>query len=224
MMLPRDEDMGKIPGLDISGSMQPAAEVGGDYYDVIGCHDGGVVCAIGDVTGHGLESGVIAIMVQTAVRTLLASEQFESKKFLNVLNGVIYDNVRRMRCDRNLTLSLLRYQDKIVTISGQHEEVLVVRAQWRPGTTRHPRPWFSAWAGAGHLRFHSRRQCFLCVPATSWSLTPDGITEAINDANVPFGIERVCEAVRTSHGQPADVGPRSCPYVVSAKHSEARPA
>ena len=137
MMLPRDEDMGKIAGLDISGSMEPAAEVGGDYYDVVVCEDGGVFFAIGDVTGHGLESGVIAIMVQTAVRTLLASGQYESKKVFKRLNRVVYDNVRRMRCDRNLTLSLLHYQDKVVTISGQHEEVLVVRGNGAPRKIRH---------------------------------------------------------------------------------------
>ncbi len=203
MMLPRDEDMGKIPGLDISGSMHPAAEVGGDYYDVIGCHDGGVVCAIGDVTGHGLESGVIAIMVQTAIRTLLASEQYESKKFLNVLNGVIYENVRRMRCDRNLTLTLLRYQDKIVTISGQHEEVLVVRRNGdleRHDTLDLGFPLgleqdISAFVHEGMFPLQSGD---VMVAYT------DGITEAINSANVPFGIERVCDAVRRSHGEPAE--------------------
>jgi sigma-B regulation protein RsbU (phosphoserine phosphatase) len=202
MMLPRDEDMDKIPGLDISGSMHPAAEVGGDYYDVIGCQDGGVVCVIGDVTGHGLESGVIAIMVQTAVRTLLASEQFESKKFLNVLNSVIYDNVRRMRCDRNLTLSLLRYQDKVVTISGQHEEVLVVR---RNGDLER----YDTLDLGFPLGLEQDISSFIregMFPLQSGDVMvayTDGITEATNGANVPFGVERVCEAVRTSHGQPA---------------------
>ncbi len=127
MMLPREEDLHKINNLDISGFMEAAAEVGGDYYDVVS-KDGGVIFGIGDVTGHGLESGVIAIMVQTAVRTLLASGIHESQKFFEVLNHVVYDNVRRMDCDRNLTFSLLHYRDRIVTISGQHEEVLVVRS------------------------------------------------------------------------------------------------
>jgi PAS domain S-box-containing protein len=202
MMLPRDEEMGKIPGLDISGSMHPAAEVGGDYYDVIGCEDGGVVCVIGDVTGHGLESGVIAIMVQTAVRTLLASEQFESKKFLNVLNGVIYDNVRRMRCDRNLTLSMLRYQDKIVTISGQHEEVLVVRCNGdleRYDTLDLGFPLGLEQDISGFIR----EGVFPLQSGDVMVTYTDGITEAMNSANVPFGVERVCEAVKTSHGQPA---------------------
>ena len=43
--------------LDIAGYMSPADEVGGDYYDVLSSN-GVVKIGIGDVTGHGLESGV----------------------------------------------------------------------------------------------------------------------------------------------------------------------
>jgi serine phosphatase RsbU (regulator of sigma subunit) len=202
MMLPRDEEMRKVAGLDISCFMEPAAEVGGDYYDVV-CKDGGVVFGIGDVTGHGLESGVIAIMVQTAVRTLLASGQYESKKFFDTLNRVIYDNVRRMQCDRNLTFSLLHYQDKVVTISGQHEEVLVVRDNGvleRHDTLDLGFP----------LGLEEDISSFIgeaTVPLRSGDVMvayTDGITEAMNCAGVAFGVERLSEAVRTNHGQPAD--------------------
>jgi PAS domain S-box-containing protein len=201
MMLPRDEDMRKIAGLDISGSMEPATEIGGDYYDVV-CKDGGVVIGIGDVTGHGLESGVIAIMVQTAVRTLLASGQYESRKFFDALNRVIYDNVRRMHCDRNLTLSLLHYKDKVVTISGQHEEVLVVRGNGvleRHDTLNLGFPLgleedISSFIGEAKVPLHSGD---VMVAYT------DGITEAMNCAGVAFGIGRLSEAVRTSHQKPA---------------------
>jgi PAS domain S-box-containing protein len=202
MMLPRDEDMRKIAGLDISCFMEPAAEVGGDYYDVVS-KDGGVFFGIGDVTGHGLESGVIAIMVQTAVRTLLASGQYESRKFFDVLNRVIYDNARRMNCDRNLTLSLLHYQDGLVTVSGQHEEVLVVRSNGvleRHDTLNLGFP-LGLEEDISSLIGEAR------VPLQSGDVMvvyTDGITEAINCAGVTFGIERLSEAVRTSHGQPAD--------------------
>jgi PAS domain S-box-containing protein len=201
MMLPRDEDMRKVAGLDISGSMEPAAEVGGDYYDVV-CKDGGVVFGIGDVTGHGLESGVIAIMVQTAVRTLLASGEYDSRKFFDALNRVIYDNVRRMHCDRNLTLSLLHYQDKVVTISGQHEEVLVVRGNGvveRHDTLNLGFP----------LGLEEDISSFIgeaTVPLRSGDVMvayTDGITEAMNCAGVAFGIGRLSEAVRSSHQKPA---------------------
>jgi PAS domain S-box-containing protein len=201
MMLPRDEDMRNIPGLDISGSMEPATEIGGDYYDVV-CNNGGVVIGIGDVTGHGLESGVIAIMLQTAIRTLLASGRFESRKFFETLNRVVCDNVRRMHCDRNLTLSLLHYHDKVVTISGQHEEVLVVRGDGvleRHDTLNLGFP----------LGLEEDISSFIgeaTVPLGSGDVMvayTDGITEAVNHAGVAFGLERLSEAVRTSHRQPA---------------------
>lgn len=201
MMLPCDDDMRQIPGLDISASMEPATEVGGDYYDVV-CKDGGVVIGIGDVTGHGLESGVIAIMVQTAVRTLLASGQYESRKFFEVINRVIYDNVRRMHCDRNLTLSLLHYQDKVVTMSGQHEEVLVVRGNGvleRHDTLNLGFPLgleedISSFIGEATVPLR---------PGDVMVAYTDGITEATDCAGVAFGIERLSEAVRTSHEKPA---------------------
>ena len=52
MMLPREEHLREIRHLDISGLMEPAAEIGGDYYDVVP-KDEGVIVGIGDVTGHG---------------------------------------------------------------------------------------------------------------------------------------------------------------------------
>jgi PAS domain S-box-containing protein len=202
MMLPRAEDMHKVANLDISGFMEPATEVGGDYYDVVS-KDGGVFFGIGDVTGHGLESGVIAIMVQTAVRTLLASGQYESRKFFEVLNRVIYDNARQMNCDGNLTFSLLHYEDRHVTISGQHEEVLIVR---RNGTLeRHDT------LNLGFpLGLEENISSFIGesrVPLQSGDVMvayTDGITEAMNCAGISFGIERLSEAVRTSHEKPAE--------------------
>ncbi len=199
MMLPRDEDLLAISNFGIAGFMEPAVEVGGDYYDVVS-KDGGVVFGIGDVTGHGLESGVIAIMLQTAIRTLLASGHYDSRKFFQVLNRVIYDNVRRMKCDRNLTLSLLHYKDKCVTISGQHEEVLVVRENG--ALERHD---------TLNLGFPLGLEKDICsffgetrVPLQSGDVMvvyTDGITEAINCAGMSYGIERLCEVLQANHGQ-----------------------
>jgi PAS domain S-box-containing protein len=201
MILPRGEDMRNVASLDISGSMEPAAEVGGDYYDVV-ARDGGVFFGIGDVTGHGLESGVIAIMVQTAVRTLLASGQHESRKFFDVLNRVIFGNTRRMNCDRNLTLSLLHYRDSLVTISGQHEEVLVVR---RNGVLeRHDT--LDLGFQLGLVEDISGFIGEAKIPLESGDVMvayTDGVTEATNRAGVSYGIERLSEAVRSSHGKSA---------------------
>jgi serine phosphatase RsbU (regulator of sigma subunit) len=202
MMLPRDADMRKIARLDISGFMEPAAEVGGDYYDVIS-NNGGVTFGIGDVTGHGLESGVIAIMVQTAVRTLLASGHYESQKFFEVLNQVIYDNVHRMNCDRNLTLSLLHYQDKMVTFSGQHEEVLVVRGDGVLERHDTLNLGFPLGLEQNISSLISEAKVPLGLGDVMVVYT-DGITEAVNCAGVTYGIERLSAIVKASYEQPAE--------------------
>ncbi len=126
ILLPRQEDLQVTPKLDIAAYMLPATEIGGDYYDVLQ-QGNDIKIAIGDVTGHGLESGVLMLMVQTAVRTLLSNGVTEPKKILDVLNRAIFANVQRMHSDKNLTLMLMDYQDGTLRLSGQHEELLVVR-------------------------------------------------------------------------------------------------
>ncbi|HBL10770.1 MAG TPA: hypothetical protein DD379_05080, partial [Cyanobacteria bacterium UBA11162] len=101
-------------------------EVGGDYYDVLDT-DGVVTIGIGDVTGHGLESGILMVMAQTAVRTLKEIREQDPVRFLDTLNRTIYKNVQRMNSDKNLTLAILNYSNGRISISGQHEETLVVR-------------------------------------------------------------------------------------------------
>jgi two-component system sensor histidine kinase ChiS len=126
MLLPKDKELEAIDGLDIAGFMEPADEVGGDYYDVL-YQDGRVLIGIGDVTGHGLESGALAIMVESSIRTLLAYEQTKPLHFLNALNQMVFHNVARMNAEKSLTLALLSYQDGQLCLTGQHEEMIVVR-------------------------------------------------------------------------------------------------
>ena len=83
---------------------------------------------IGDVTGHGLESGALAIMVQSTVRGLLANNETDPVKFFSALNQMIYHNVQRMNVGKSLTLALVNYQDNQLYVSGQHEEMIVVRS------------------------------------------------------------------------------------------------
>jgi hypothetical protein len=126
MLLPKDREIKEIIGLDIAGFMEAAEEVGGDYYDVLQ-HKGRVKIGMDDVTGHGWESGVLMIMVQTAVRTWLADNEPEQVKILSAINSVIYDHVQRLKFDKNASLALLDYQQGMLKLTGQHEEMIVVR-------------------------------------------------------------------------------------------------
>jgi sigma-B regulation protein RsbU (phosphoserine phosphatase) len=55
-------------GLDVAAAHEPAADDGGDLYDVIRTSDGRVVVAVGDVSGKGLRSTVFMATAQVLVR------------------------------------------------------------------------------------------------------------------------------------------------------------
>jgi sigma-B regulation protein RsbU (phosphoserine phosphatase) len=202
MILPKQEELSQITKLEIAGFMEPAEEVGGDYYDVL--QDKGLIkIGIGDVTGHGLESGVLMIMVQTAVRTLLANNETDPVKFLNVLNRVIYDNVQRMNSDKNLSLALLDYQEGVLCLSGQHEEMIVVRSGGQVERIDTIDLGFPIGLEADIADFVAQIKVALNVGDVVVLYT-DGITEAENLSGVRYGIERLCAIASNNWYQSAE--------------------
>ncbi|MDH3252103.1 MAG: SpoIIE family protein phosphatase, partial [Ignavibacteria bacterium] len=61
-MLPRS--IPSVPHLDIGVYMQPATEVGGDYYDFHRSKDGVLTVAVGDATGHGMRAGTMVAAIK----------------------------------------------------------------------------------------------------------------------------------------------------------------
>ena len=196
MLLPSAQELRGVEGLDIAGFMQPADEVGGDYYDVL-VHDGRVKIGMGDVTGHGLESGVVVVMTQAIVRALMISGETDPVRFLDVLNRTMHGNVQRMHSDKNLSLCLLDYAAGEVRLSGQHEELIVVR---RNGSVELLKtidlgfpvgmlPDIAGFVGQASVRLQ---------PGDGVVLYTDGITEAENPAREQYGLGRLC-AVLQAH-------------------------
>lgn len=199
MVLPRPEELAAIADLEIAGFMESAAEVGGDYYDVLQT-DRGVTLAIGDVTGHGLESGVLMIMAQTAVRTLQALGGTEGGMIgpvqtLQAINQVIYHNRLRMGSHRHLSLVLVDYHEGQLTITGQHEEILVVRASGAVERIDTLDLGYPVGLVADIAPFVAQHTVELAV-GDGVVLYTDGITEAENDQRQLYGLERLVAAVQ----------------------------
>lgn len=193
MILPNSDELEAIEDLDIAGYMEPADEVGGDYYDVL-YTDGIVTIGIGDVTGHGLESGILMVMTQTAVRTLKEIRELDPVKFLDALNRTIYKNVLRMNSEKNLTLVILTYTKGKISISGQHEETLVVRAGGKVERIDTMNLGFPIGLDEEISDFINHTVIQL-NPGDGVVLYTDGIPEAYNIDKEQYGIERLCEVV-----------------------------
>jgi serine phosphatase RsbU (regulator of sigma subunit) len=202
MLLPKSEELQQIEGLEIAGFMEPANEVGGDYYDVIK-HNGKIKIGIGDVTGHGLESGVLMLMMQTAVRTLIADGETDPVRFFNTLNRTIYGNIRRMDSDKHISLALLDYHRGEVRLSGQHEEAIVVRNDGRIERIDTLDLGFPIGLEEDISPFIAQVSIQLEL-GDILVLYTDGITEAENCDRQFYGLERLCQVLRRSHNYHAE--------------------
>jgi signal transduction histidine kinase/serine phosphatase RsbU (regulator of sigma subunit) len=201
MLLPNPSELESIEELEIAGFMAPADKVGGDYYDVLK-HDGRVKIGIGDVTGHGLESGVLMIMAQTAIRTLSEYNETDSVKFLDVLNRTIYQNVERMNSDKNMTLALLDYQEGKLRLSGQHEEIIIVRSDGRVERIDTIDLGFPIGLDE-HIADFIAQEDVRLNPGDVVALYTDGITEAEDINGVQYGLERLCQVLSRHCSQSA---------------------
>ena len=88
-LLPRD--IPQVAGLDIGYRYQPAsraAEVGGDWFDVIPLDAGRVGLVVGDVTGHGIHAAAIMGQLRTTT-TALARLGCPPEQIMAQLSGVV---------------------------------------------------------------------------------------------------------------------------------------
>jgi sigma-B regulation protein RsbU (phosphoserine phosphatase) len=190
----------RLDGLDIAARMVPADEVGGDYYDVLRAGDGGWI-GIGDVSGHGLTAGLVMLMAQTGVATLVAQDPDRTPaQAITLLNQVMFDNVNeRMAAERHATMTLLRYhRDGRLRWAGAHMDIVVLRhgaqaceLQETNGT------WLAIVDDVSAVTVDTE---LALADGDLVVLYTDGVTEARAADGTQFGLERLCRVVEAERG------------------------
>jgi sigma-B regulation protein RsbU (phosphoserine phosphatase) len=191
-------------GLEISASMVPATEVGGDCYDVLAV-PGGAWLSIGDVAGHGLGPGVVMMMLQSSVAAVLrADPEISPAAALEVVNAVLFENLKqRLQQGEHATLMLLRYQSSgQLRFAGAHEEPLVYRARTgrcellpAPGVWVGIKPSVSGQMPESELRLEAGDVLLLYT---------DGAVEARNGQRQQYGVQRLAHELETVHAAPVE--------------------
>lgn len=117
-----------IPGYEITVHMTPADEVGGDYYDIIDV-EGVRWIVIGDVSGHGVPAGLVMMMLQTSIRTVLfKNPRTQPSKLLADINRVLTANIKALGEDKFITINIFAcFPDGRFVYSGLHEDIMVFR-------------------------------------------------------------------------------------------------
>jgi serine phosphatase RsbU (regulator of sigma subunit) len=166
-----------IPGYDIIAYMNPANEVGGDYYDVINA-TGMDWLLIGDVSGHGVPAGLVMMMTQTLVNGFVEDQPNMSPSDLLVkINKTLRNNIQKLGGDKYMTLMVLAaHKDGRFIFSGLHLDILVYRAQQREVEIVETS---GMWIGVmNDIKGIVRDDTFELLAGDTILLYTDGITEA----------------------------------------------
>lgn len=67
------EDLPAVPGFEIRSVYKPAGQVGGDFFQIFPLSGGGVLAAIGDVSGKGLSAAMMVTLLVGKLQTLADS-------------------------------------------------------------------------------------------------------------------------------------------------------
>jgi serine phosphatase RsbU (regulator of sigma subunit) len=200
-ILPRSFD---VPRMKVAAAMRPATEIGGDYYDVLPVSDGCFI-GIGDVAGHGLDAGLVMLMLQAGVAALVRDDPDTSpRRIISSVNRLIYENLNdRLKATGHATMVVLRVrQDGSVAFAGAHEELLIWRTKTRHCETLDtPGTWVGAASEIADVTTDSFAQL---MPGDLLVLYTDGMVETRNAAGVPFGIEGLIRELELASDEPVD--------------------
>jgi serine phosphatase RsbU (regulator of sigma subunit) len=189
-LLPKNRRLGTY---EAEAVMRPAGEVGGDYYDFLETRHGEHWAAIGDVSGHGVESGLVMMMTQTTIATLVNAVKGRKPSDVFVhTNEVIRENVSRLGGSRYMTLNVIRLDRDHLSIAGKHQDVLIWRAAHDRVETISNQ---GTWIGVVDDVRPSTEDLEIKVDVGDWVLLyTDGMTEASDARGELFGEDRLRKA------------------------------
>lgn len=183
----------RVRGVSFSAHFEPTASIGGDYYDVFSLDEQRLAVAIGDVSGHGLSTGLVMAMVKAALSTLVEEGADEASLFLR-LNELVYRTTEK-RAFMTLAFTIFDLERRLIrhTNAGHLYPYLLRRGQ-------PPRP---IEAPSMPLGVKSELEVKTVEVTLEESDTlvylSDGIIEAQNANGDPFGFERLEKILSKLH-------------------------
>jgi len=175
---------------DLYASMDPAKEVGGDFYDFFLVDDDHLALVMADVSGKGVPAALFMVIAKTLIK---------NRAQLGESPAEILKNVNEQLCEGNEAELFVTVWLAVIEIStgrglaanAGHEHPALRRAdgKYELVTYRHS----PAVATMEGIRF--REHPFEMYPGDRLFVYTDGVPEATNAGNELFGPERMLDAL-----------------------------
>jgi sigma-B regulation protein RsbU (phosphoserine phosphatase) len=190
LLPPRHIELGT---LSIHTSFQPAAEVGGDYFDVFSISDRRLVLAVGDVAGHGLSTGLLMASLKSSIAALV-HEDYSGCELIEKANHLLVEHSKKPAMVTLTVVEIDPIEGSFLLANAGHPPAYLLSAEGEVEELM-----------AGSIPMGSR----LCHPVSLEGSFPsgsrlvlysDGLVEAASKGGEPFGYERFAQLLRGSSG------------------------
>jgi hypothetical protein len=178
------EELPTVSGFAIESEYRPAREVGGDFFQILPqSNDGSVLIVLGDVTGKGLQAGMLVALIVGAVRTAV---QYHSDPLIlmNSLNDRLWGRGRASATCLILQIT----KDGQVTMANAGHLPPYLNGAEVPMEGSLP---IGVIPGAEFFVTH-----FTMAPGDTLMLMSDGVAEAQDQHKQLFGFERIQEMLQ----------------------------
>ena len=183
---------------DIYAVMDPAREVGGDFYNFGFVDDDHLVLLIGDVSGKGIPAALF-MMVSNILLTNTASHGKTPAEVLETVNNNLCEhNTAEMFV--TIWLGVLEVSTgRIIAANAGHEYPAIMSGgQFRLMKDKH------GFVAAGMKNMKYTNYEFQLQPGDKLFVYTDGVPEATNEAEELFGTDRMIEVLNQEPGAPPE--------------------
>ena len=189
--------------IDIYATMEPAKEVGGDFYDFFMVDDTHLAIVMADVSGKGVPAALFMVIGKTLIK-----DHTTPGRDL----GKVFTEVNQLLCESNSEeLFITAFEGVLDLVTGEfvyvnagHEMPFICKA----GGNFEPYKIRAAFVLAGMEGMKYRAGSMMLEPGDKIFQYTDGVTEATNVNNELYGMERLGAILnKVKNGTPHDILP-----------------
>ncbi len=183
------------PEVELFASMEPAKEVGGDFYDFYMLDDDHFAVVVGDVSGKGVPAALFMVITKTLLKDT-AEHEFDPSK--------IFENVNKILCEGNESGLFVTCWMGILTLStgelkfanaGHNAPIIVQDGEIKYLTTK-PNLMLAGMEGMPYTTHTTKLS-----KGDQLFIYTDGITEATNMYNELYGEKRLLTVMKAGIGK-----------------------
>lgn len=181
---------------EVTGASIPARLIGGDYYDFYPLPNGKLRIVIGDVMGKGIPAAMLMILTRGAFRSAAESTNGPGET-LTAMNNALYKDFRSLKSFVTVFCADWDPKERVLTFANAgHNLPLVVgenTVEQLPNVS-------GVMLGGLPNQIYQNHQVHL-EPDRYIFFYTDGITEAQNQDNEQFTVQRLTKLLLQNHGK-----------------------